>query len=659
MKRLPLVALAALIACQGVDVPSELPENAQGRIHLEGGRERFCVVWSGMPSDISSVHLRVIGRGDEYDIPISGRNGQSEWHDFIEGSFFARATFYAGGNAVSYTDSIRMRVYGDLYESGLETLPMDDVIFKGAAAECDLSRHYKEGAYSQDVSYTNLWGQTVHKTVPANENMILDDVAGNITYRTVYRPAIMSGDLFYSPSRVTTGYKKAVPGTYAETVDGYRSIWYTLGNVYNAEWGPKYSGAFGTYTMKHIPVAVYAPVVDKTFFVYGGTREAGDARLVCMIGCYDHKSGKLQKPRIVVDKAPLGVDDPHDNPTIQIDRYGYVWVFVSGRANARPGIRYRSVLPYDITAFEHINESTMSYPQVFYDRNKGFFLFFTRYDGVRQLFYQTSPDGVEWSARKHLANIKDGAETQSGHYQISNIHDGKLYTAFNRHLDGDMDKRTNIYFLTSADWGESWTNMAGETVPTPVTTRENPALVRDYEKQGLFCYIKDVNFDSVGRPIILYVLSRGHLAGPDSGIGPDGLREWRCLHWNGQDWDESLITTSTHNYDSGSLWSDGDGWTVIAPTGAGPTYWGAGGEVQMWRSADEGKTWSKVMDVTSGSAVNQTYVRRPVGASDGFYAYWSEGDPFNRCESRLRFCTRDGKVMTMPYNMTAEWADPE
>ena len=53
------------------------------------------------------------------------------------------------------------------------------------------------------------------------------------------------------------------------------------------KYGDKYSGGLGTYTMKHIPMAVYAPEVDKTFFVYGGTPADGELYLQCMVGCYD------------------------------------------------------------------------------------------------------------------------------------------------------------------------------------------------------------------------------------------------------------------------------------------------------------------------------------------------------------------------------------
>lgn len=82
------------------------------------------------------------------------------------------------------------------------------------------------------------------------------------------------------------------------------------------------------------------------------------------------------------------MDDPHDNPTLVIDDQGYIWVYVAGRGNGRPGHRYRSASPYDISKFELMNSSIMAYPQPIYIKGKGHFLFFTRYDGRRQLFFR-------------------------------------------------------------------------------------------------------------------------------------------------------------------------------------------------------------------------------------------------------------------------------
>ena len=48
--------------------------------------------------------------------------------------------------------------------------------------------------------------------------------------------------------------------------DGYRGIWYFNQLTHN-EYVYKYSGGLGTYCAKHKPFAVYAPEVQKTFFL--------------------------------------------------------------------------------------------------------------------------------------------------------------------------------------------------------------------------------------------------------------------------------------------------------------------------------------------------------------------------------------------------------
>ncbi len=437
-----------------------------------------------------------------------------------------------------------------------------------------------------------------------------------------------------------------------QTVDGYRGIWFTLGQM--KKYGDKYSGGLGSYTMKHIPMAAYAEEVNKTFFVYGGTPQDGERYLQCMVGCYDHNTGMLQKPRLVFDKGQNGVNDPHDNPTIQIDKDGYIWVFVAGRGNKRNGVRFRSNKPYDITSFKYINEDIMAYPQIHYSPEKGFFLFFTRYDGKRQLFFRTSKDGKKWSAHQQIASIKEEGDKQSGHYQITNCRGQKVVSAFNRHPNGNCDGRTNIYFIQSEDWGQTWTTVDGTPIELPLTTLYNDALVRDYQSQGRNCYIKDVNFDKDGNPVILYLTSDNHLPGPEGGI-----RKWHTLHWDGKEWIESQFTTSTHSYDSGSIWTEDDKeWTVIIPSDEGPQPLGSGGGIVRWVSRNEGKTWKRAGTITSGTERNHGYVRRPQNANEGFYAYWSDGNPDTLSPSRLYFYTKDGQVFQMPYDMSEEWCKP-
>ena len=89
-----------------------------------------------------------------------------------------------------------------------------------------------------------------------------------------------------------------------QTDDGYRGIWY-YNQPTKDEYKYKYSGGFATYPQQHAPIAIYCKEVDKTFFVYGGTtaRSAKDKQeLLHMVSYYDHKTGQVPRPRILLNK---------------------------------------------------------------------------------------------------------------------------------------------------------------------------------------------------------------------------------------------------------------------------------------------------------------------------------------------------------------------
>ena len=309
--------------------------------------------------------------------------------------------------------------------------------------------------------------------------------------------------------------------------------------------------------------------------------------------------------------------------------------------------------PYDISKFELMNSSIMAYPQPIYIKGKGHFLFFTRYDGRRQLFFQTSPDGKTWSDYQQIASIMDEGEKQSGHYSTTGNWNNKLAIAFNRHPDGRVDYRTNMYYLQTEDFGKTWTTVDGKTVKLPVTERLNPSLVLEVESEGKNLYVKDIEFTPEGYPVILYLTSEGWEAGPIN-----GMRHWYTCYWNGKTWIKKMITTSTHNYDSGSLWIDGETWTVIAPTDAGPQKWGTGGEIVSWESKDRGNTWTRKITYTKDSPRNHGYVRKPLNATNPFYCMWGDGHSDIFSISKLYFGDSEGNVYMMPYIMQDDWEKP-
>lgn len=441
------------------------------------------------------------------------------------------------------------------------------------------------------------------------------------------------------------------------TDDGYRGIWY--GNQpRDDEYRFKYSGGLATYPQQHAPIAVYCQAVNKTFFVYGGTtaRRAGDKQeLLHLVSYYDHATGSVPRPRILLNKQ---TDDAHDNPTLQVDASGHLWVFSPSHGRKRPSYIHRSVRPYDIGEFECVLVTNFSYPQPWYLPGEGFLLLHTRYYGrglgiqaARSLFWMTSPDGRQWSEPQVLAGI------QSGDYQISWPAGGRVATALDFHPPPlGLNARANIYYLETRDLGRTWRTAGGEALQLPLTATNNPALAYDSRAEGLLVYLKDLNFDRAGRPVILFLTSRGFEPGPQ-----DGPRVWHTLHWTGTNWVRRPVTTSDNNYDHGSLYLEPDGtWRIIAPTTPGPQAYNPGGEMVMWTSADEGRSWHCLKQLTRDSPRNHTYARRPLNAHPDCYALWADGHGRQPSESFLYFTNQRGDhVWRLPPHIAGEFATPE
>lgn len=478
-----------------------------------------------------------------------------------------------------------------------------------------------------------------------NHHFLLKHSVGHRPKQSEVDVPINYADYYYTEALVRySGIKslEKIGKSKVRTADGYKGIWFELGQPY--PYGDKYSGGLGTYTAKHRPLAKYSSEANKTFFVYGGTTKATEKHLLCMIGAYDRTTNTLDKPVVVFDK--MGVDDPHDNPSIFLDDKGYIWVFVSGRNTNRKGFKFRSNVPLSIEkGFRQITEEVMTYPQPLYLPEKGFFHFFTKYSGIRELYYETSEDGMTWTDDKKLAGIKEPGAEFSGHYQVSGILGDRMVTFFNRHPNGDVDKRTDLYYLETRDFGKTWQDASGKKLSVPLSTME-PGRIVDYASEDRNVYLKDVNFDKSGNPLCLYLTSKSHKPGPDGGD-----REWKIAQWKNKVWEIKSVTVSDHNYDMGSLYIDGDAWKVIAPIGSGPQPNQTGGEVEQWESNDAGETWKMAKAITSGSRFNQSYVRRPDAADKAFFAFWADGDPEEFSQSRLYFMDSDGHVRQMPYYM--------
>ncbi|MFK7851907.1 MAG: BNR-4 repeat-containing protein [Akkermansiaceae bacterium] len=454
-------------------------------------------------------------------------------------------------------------------------------------------------------------------------------------------------------------------------IDGYRGIWFELGQ--KSEFGDKYSGGLGTYTAKHVPLAIYRPEIDKTFFVYGGAPKAGKRQLLIMASEFDHKTGLVPKPTVVLDKSEeLGkiVDDPHDNPSLSIDSDGYLWIFVSGRATVRQDWTFKSRKPYSTEAFDLVEKPSgikRSYPQILHLPGSGFMHLFTVYEkGRRKLFFRTSQNGIEWAEEKRLANM-------DGHYQTSAVSGNRIATMFNHH-EGKVNERTDIYYLETSDFGKTWTLADGTPIELPVNSTESPSKVFNGVEADKLVYLNDLNFDTSGNPILFYTTASNR-SGKAHEPGPFAEpRRWVTSHWNGQKWNTremppsaTELSTVSHNYDTGCLLVDGNTWRVIGPTGAPlassdnnpKRFWGQGGEIETWESIDQGIRWKKTKQTTKNSESNHGYVRRVWGGKNPFAVFWSDGNPEEIGPSHLYFGSSDGsKVWKLPYHMTKDVVKP-
>lgn len=457
----------------------------------------------------------------------------------------------------------------------------------------------------------------------------------------------------------------ATQAVFCTSADGYRGIWWGQTPTHD-EFVFKYSGGLGTYPAQQRPQAVFAPAVNKTFFVYGGTtpgnhlRESqrtwdfGPGELLQMISYFDHNTGEVPRPTVIFDKWTA---DPHDNPVLAIDGSGYLWVFSPSHSTwTTRSFIHRSERPYDISRFITIAEGLFAYPQPWWTEPTGFIFFQSRYGMANQgygrmLYLQTSPDGVAWSEPRLLARAGQG------HYQITGATRHKIASVFDYHPKGlGLEARTNLHYMESYDRGATWQTVEGRRVEIPVESTDTAARIKNYETEGLKVYLMDLVFDHEDRPVILYLTTRGYEPGPKN-----QPRRWHTARWTGTEWLFQPAMESDSNYDSGSLQIEGpDLWRLIGPTETGPQAYNPGGEIALWLSRDQGKTWTLDRQLTHASERNHTFVRRPLNAHEGFAAFWADGNPRAPSESRFYFTDKQGNsVWELPFEMKADRERPK
>lgn len=329
------------------------------------------------------------------------------------------------------------------------------------------------------------------------------------------------------------------------------STWYQLPQFYAGV--PKYSGAFGTYTNKHIPVSIAAG--GSTFSVFSDNLD----------GNLDIYLTKDSEEPVLVWSQSTWID-PHMNAAVNVDPQGYVWVHVSARGLREVGRVYKSIKPYG-TELEFIEENNEAYPQL-HNLNGERLTMYSR--------YLKGTDGLDKNTNYRTLWSRVGDVTtelvKGGHYQVTTTSNETVYSAFNYNPIGQADPRVNLYAMKSED-GITWTDLRGNKLELPLEQAPASVLIHETESLGHLTYIKDIRMDSEGRLRILFTEATTF----DPTEGTRVLREW-------VDGTVTDVVTVGHSYNTGTYLEDETGLYMLAGTTGVEHY--SGGALNLYKSLD-------------------------------------------------------------------------
>jgi len=290
-----------------------------------------------------------------------------------------------------------------------------------------------------------------------------------------------------------------------------QTMWYEHG-IEPGQTIAKYSGVF-VGSMKISPTAVSANGIEyytytKCIYINGIPKQ--------LLKVAD-STGKSY----VVNRYE-NVCDFHDNAAIRVGTDGYIRLYKSARGGWRPSHTFVSKRKYDISEWQLAEVGDRAYPQAW---SMG--LIYTRYNGaIRELYVKAN------NCEKKLVS--------GGHYAVSHYDGNFIHIAYNYHVDNDLQRRKNIYYMRSAD-GCHWQNAKGEALNLPVIADSPRTLIKDTDTA--YAYLKDIDVIN-GKVHIAYVNTLGN---DPSGLYP---RRLKVLTLDGKQTD---IAEVCHNYNSGSF----------------------------------------------------------------------------------------------------------
>lgn len=284
---------------------------------------------------------------------------------------------------------------------------------------------------------------------------------------------------------------------------------------------PTYSGALGFgYPSQSGKSAVSAHGVD--YYTFSNCIIVSNKSRYMVISVADSLGNKS------VVRRTNGYCDPHENAAIYVDADGFIIVAQSSRGDWRKGFIFKSVEPYSIAQFKQVATGYYAYPKITANG-----IVYTRYYG---------------STRKTRFRSNDGSDFMlvdaGGYSTVTEGADGSIHLLYDWHINGDLTRRVNLYYMWSPD-GVSWFNRNGEKLVLPLSPNSELTRITD-DQRYVFSYIKDIQFIK-GELQALVVRSTSNI--PNRGH--------RDLYVYRMDGTNTLITPVGHSYDASNFWKDG------------------------------------------------------------------------------------------------------
>jgi len=429
-----------------------------------------------------------------------------------------------------------------------------------------------------------------------------------------------------------------------------RGVWYACGHRVNTLPGHEYvySGPMATYCAWHHPMAVYSPVVNKTFWAFGNADNAPT------ITAYDHASRQFAYP-VVLGSNPDG--DAHRNPTVLVDDRGFITVFYGAHGHATHVVR--SERPYEISAWRQMPdmpEPRTTYPQpwlispgeamVSYRHAPGWNFVSTR-DGGETWSEPTCivdfgcPEDARGCAECSIYGItvaeSGGAYPRRVHFVWSRLGGGTPEEIAEKHL---WARRYNVYYAWTGDGGATWHRSDGTPYTLPISEAD-AEKVYDCGQRGV--WLKDIQLDRGGRPVFLFL----------DAVPETYESRWMVGRLVDDGWQITCVTQSDHMYDDGGLLClADDDIRMYGPTSVVQPQQD-GGEIEEWQSVDGGLSWRNTAHVTSGSRFSHNGVKVVFGHERGpgdLRMVWSYGDSVYPPETSevLLYCYGEGMERVTP-----------